>query len=349
MTPAAVRGRLRRARAAARGQPHPPAAASARASSRRTSSTSTSTAGVVVARHAPGFDPCRAAVRPPRPRAGRRHQPRDHPRLGTRRMTFKTLADAIFLRNHIIDLFERADVEPDAREPRRAAALRRRRRGAGRRRADGRADRVRPAPRRGRTRAWTAQDVSLPPHRGRAEGPARDGARPGRLRGRGAAAARRERADVHRPCSAIEPDAVHLPDGAQLDAATIVLAAGVAPNPLLAQLAAGEGPQGAHRHRRRRCSRKGRATSGRWATARPSPTPTASPTRSSPSTPCARRGCWRSNIVAHDQRSTRTLEPFVYQTPGHARGPGPLQRRRARDEAQAPRLPRVVGVADATT
>ena len=29
-------------------------------------------------------------------------------------LTFKTLADAIFLRNHVIDLFEKADVEPDA-------------------------------------------------------------------------------------------------------------------------------------------------------------------------------------------------------------------------------------------
>jgi len=29
-------------------------------------------------------------------------------------MTFKTLADAVFLRNQVIDVFERADVEPDA-------------------------------------------------------------------------------------------------------------------------------------------------------------------------------------------------------------------------------------------
>ena len=36
-------------------------------------------------------------------------------------LTFKTLADAIFLRNHLIDLFEKADVEPDAN--RRAAML----------------------------------------------------------------------------------------------------------------------------------------------------------------------------------------------------------------------------------
>src|SRR5258706_5166355 len=30
-----------------------------------------------------------------------------------RAMTFKVLADAIYLRNHVIELFERADVEPD--------------------------------------------------------------------------------------------------------------------------------------------------------------------------------------------------------------------------------------------
>src|SRR5207245_1723321 len=29
-------------------------------------------------------------------------------------MTFKSLADAVFLRNHVIELFERADVETDA-------------------------------------------------------------------------------------------------------------------------------------------------------------------------------------------------------------------------------------------
>ena len=39
---------------------------------------------------------------------------------GDTALTFKTLADAIFLRNHIIDLFEKADAEPD---PDRRAAL----------------------------------------------------------------------------------------------------------------------------------------------------------------------------------------------------------------------------------
>src|SRR2546421_8879826 len=36
-----------------------------------------------------------------------------------RAMTFKVLADAIFLRNHAIELFERADIEPDAERKRR--------------------------------------------------------------------------------------------------------------------------------------------------------------------------------------------------------------------------------------
>jgi NADH dehydrogenase len=39
---------------------------------------------------------------------------------GESALTFKTLADAIFLRNHLIDLFEKADAEPD---PARRAAL----------------------------------------------------------------------------------------------------------------------------------------------------------------------------------------------------------------------------------
>src|SRR5688500_4417943 len=66
----------------------------------------------VVARHAPGFEPWELRY--------------DHLVIAMggvtntamipgseKAMTFKTLADAIYLRNHIIDLFERADVDVD--------------------------------------------------------------------------------------------------------------------------------------------------------------------------------------------------------------------------------------------
>ena len=188
---------------------------------------------VVVARHAPGFDPWELGY--------------DHLVIAMggvtntaiipgseKAMTFKTLADAIYLRNHIIDLFERADVDVDAE--RRDALLRFVIIGAGlvgvelmgeltefvRRLAESypRVDR-----RHIKFHLLEAGPKILPEmERDLADYAAE------KLRKRGVDVR------VSTPASAIDEDAVHLPDGTQFAAGTIILAAGVAVNPLVRAL-----------------------------------------------------------------------------------------------------------------
>jgi NADH dehydrogenase len=149
-------------------------------------------------------------------------------------MTFKTLADAIFLRNHVIDAFEHADATNDEAERRRllsfviigaglvgvelmgelTAFVRAISRSYPRTRTTPRSFHLIEAgpnilPEMERDLAQYAQRV---------------------LSGRGV------KLHPSSPAKRIDPGRVHLPDGTVLEAHTIVLSAGVAPNPLLATL-----------------------------------------------------------------------------------------------------------------
>src|SRR5262245_17356497 len=148
--------------------------------------------------------------------------------------TFKTLADALLLRNHVIECFERADVETDPRRKRRQltfAII-----GGGlvgvelfgelTAFADGIAplykqvkrDEVRFVLLQGGDRIMPEIDPKLAAYGDRV------------LRGRRGADIR-----TNTPVRAIEPGKVHLPDET-IEADTIVLAAGVVPNPVVAGL-----------------------------------------------------------------------------------------------------------------
>ena len=149
-------------------------------------------------------------------------------------MTFKTLADAIFLRNHVIDTFEHADVEPDDAERRRLltfCVI-----GAG----------LVGVELMGELTAFVRHIAESYPRAGRMpptyhlveHGPhilpemERD------LADYAAKVLERRGVKIHTHCDAkqIEPDRVELADGTAIDAETIVLAAGVAPHPMLASL-----------------------------------------------------------------------------------------------------------------
>lgn len=150
-------------------------------------------------------------------------------------MTFKTLADAIFLRNRTIELFERADVEQDAQ--RKAQLLSFIVVGAGlvgiellgelttfasdlcRHYPRVRPDELRFELIEAGPHILPEMDRDLAEHAGVVLG--------------------RRGVNIRTGCPVrqIEPGRVHLPDGQQLQAATIILAAGVAPNPLIADMA----------------------------------------------------------------------------------------------------------------
>jgi NADH dehydrogenase len=148
--------------------------------------------------------------------------------------TFKTLADAILLRNHVIECFERADVERDPQRKRRQltfAII-----GGGlvgvelfgelTAFVDGimplykhvKRDEVRFVLLQGGDRLMPEINPTLADYGGRVLG-------------------KRVGADLrtHAPVRAIEPCKVHLPDET-IEAATIVLAAGIVPNPVVADL-----------------------------------------------------------------------------------------------------------------
>jgi NADH dehydrogenase len=149
-------------------------------------------------------------------------------------MTFKTLADGIFLRNHVIDAFEHADATNDGAERRRLLTFVII--GAGLVgvelmgeltafvRAISRSyPRTRQTPR-------SFHLIEAGPHilpemeRDLAEYAGRV------LVGRGV------KMHPSSPAKQIDPGRVHLPDGSTIEAHTIILSAGVAPNPLLSTL-----------------------------------------------------------------------------------------------------------------
>ena len=148
--------------------------------------------------------------------------------------TFKTLADAFLLRNHMIECFERADVEPDSQHKRRLltfVVI-----GGG----------LVGVELFGELTAFVDQISALYPHVSREEVrfvllQAGDRIMPeidtkladygGRLLGGRRGAQIRTNAAVR----AIGPGKVHLPDET-IEAETIVLAAGIVPNPVVAGL-----------------------------------------------------------------------------------------------------------------
>ncbi|MBV8200006.1 MAG: NAD(P)/FAD-dependent oxidoreductase [Acidobacteria bacterium] len=156
--------------------------------------------------------------------------------------TFKTLADAMLLRNHVIERFERADVEPDPERKRRLLSFVVVGGGLVGVELFGEltafADeivRYYPRVRRDEVRCHLLQaterilpevDAAFARYAARVIG------------GRPGAAIR-----VDAPVRAIEPGKVHL-DGETLEAATIVVAPGIAPHPLTAELPLARDRQG---------------------------------------------------------------------------------------------------------
>jgi NADH dehydrogenase len=147
-------------------------------------------------------------------------------------MTFKTLADAIFLRNQIIDLFEHADAEPDDAECRRLLTLCVI--GAG----------LVGVELVGELTAFVRHIAESYPRAGKVpftfhlieHGPHILVEMEQDLADYAAGVLERRGVKIHTSCDArrIEPERVELADGTAIDAATIVLAAGVAPHPLIA-------------------------------------------------------------------------------------------------------------------
>ena len=203
--------------------------------------------------------------------------------------TFKTLADAFLLRNHMIERFERADVEPDLERKRRLltfviiggglvgvelfgelTAL---------------VDEITPLYRhvsRDEVRFVLLQagdrimpeiDTKLADYGARVLG----GRRGAEIR-------------VHAPVRAIEPGRVHLPDET-IEAETIVLAAGIVPNPVVAGLPVDKDKHG-HIVVEGTMRCKSHPEVWRLAIVRWSLPLTESLTRTSPSMPCERPRCW---------------------------------------------------------
>ena len=196
---------------------------------------------VVIARHASGFEPFEL--------------PFDHLVLAlggvTNRaiipgselaMTFKTLSDGIFLRNHVIDLFERAETEPDVEVRRRLLSFVVIGAGLVGVELMGEMTEFIPAVLRSYRRI-RREEISY--HLIEA-GPnvlpemERD------LADHAVEALKRRGVNVRTsaPVQRIEPDVVVLPNDERITAATIVLAAGVAPNPLLKDMPLEKGKGG---------------------------------------------------------------------------------------------------------
>ena len=204
--------------------------------------------------------------------------------------TFKTLADAFLLRNHVIERFERADVETDPR--RRAQLLTFVVIGGGlvgvelfgelTAFVDGIAplykhvnrDEVRFILLQGGDRIMPEIDPKLADYGARVL-----------AGGAGRTSGPTPRCGPSSRARSTWPDET-------IEAETIVLAAGIVPNPVVAEPARGEGPARAHRGRGDHALPEPPGGVGAGRLRRRSRPRTASPTPAWPSTPCARPGCW---------------------------------------------------------
>jgi NADH dehydrogenase len=157
-------------------------------------------------------------------------------------MTFKTLADGIFMRNHVIDAFEHADATADEQVRRRLLSFVVIGAGLVGVELIGEltaftADIARSYPRAGKTpRTFHLVEAGkniLPEME-------RD------LADYAAKVLQKRGVQIHTdsPVQRIEPQRVHLPDGSVLEAHTVVLSAGVAVNPLLATFPVEKHPKG---------------------------------------------------------------------------------------------------------
>ena len=226
-------------------------------------------------------------------------------------MTFKTLADAIFLRNHVIDAFEWADAEDDEAERRRLLTFVII--GGG----------LVGVELMGELTSLVRNIRKLYPRAGKTEpsfhlvehGPQILAEMERDLADYAAEVLKKRGVDVRTSCDAkrIEPDRVELSDGTEIAAYTIVLAAGVAPHPLLASFPLEK-------------DRKGRiATDGTMRTkSRPEvwaigdcasiPDPAGKPYPQ-----LAQHALREARVLARNITSTARggpLEPFVYKTLG---------------------------------
>jgi len=137
---------------------------------------------------------------------------------------------------------------------------------------------------------------------------------------------------------AIHPDSIELPDGQTIAARTIIVATGVAPSPLVAELAVDKDHKG--RVKTDATMRVSASLiSGRWETARSSPTLPENPTPARANMHCGRPSNWPRTSLCPARRPSKTI--CVFQQ-GHACGSGPLQRSGKGLRDQHSRLYRVV-------
>ena len=260
------------------------------------------------------------------------------PGLADHALGFKNLADAIYLRNHVLQRLDAADAAATDDTPRTRADLRLRRRRLRGRRGARRA--LRPRPRRAALLPEApARAAALGARRRGAEDPAGDPDSPRRVRGR-QLTKRGVEIRVSTTLESVEAHAAQLSNGERFPTHTVVWTAGVKANPMLAQLglpldergrvkvdetAARRGPRARLGARRLRCGAEPRhAGRGR---------PAHLAARAPPGAPPRQEPRGRAEAV-----------PLPDARPGgHAR---PLQGHRRRARLPLHRLPRLVHHAD---
>jgi NADH dehydrogenase len=247
-------------------------------------------------------------------------------------LTFKTLGDAIFFRNHVIQRFERADVEPDPVNKRKTLTfvfvgagfvgvelvgeMTEFLRNVGRAYRNIRNDEIRLELIEAGKRVAPEFEEPMSRYIEKV------------LKGRGVNI--RDNTFVDR----IEPTRVHLRGGETIDAETIVLAAGVAPSPLVRELPLEKSKRGAVAVEPT-LRVKGRTDV--WAIGDCASIPSPS---GQPYPPLAQHALREAKVLAHNLvavvRQSGELKPFVYETIGllaalgHYRGVGRIRRLRLR-------------------
>ena len=246
------------------------------------------------------------------------------PGLADHAIGFKSLADAIWLRNHVIQCMEVADTTDDPATPGGAADVRVRGRRLRRPRGAGGAAGLR---RRGDRALPTGKPAgnALDPGRGDGPGPARDRPSPGGLCPAPAARAR----DRHPARDDARGGDGHL--GTDLDRRDASARApssgppGWSPHPERPQPGAGGRRARSHRGRRPPAGARARTTSGRSATAAAVPDP-AKPGRLCP--PTSQHAIRQGRTAGRNVAASLGIgdpAPFTYKTLGAVREPRPLQ------------------------